>query len=189
MEWDAVPSEDDGHFFTSLNRLGDIELTLHYRVQTLSLPSPTCNISAPFLSPPSSPPLLPSPFSFSPLVSTRLAPFFPFTVRRYLKDQITMATISHIVIAHTRFWWLFLFWRVRRCTRTSLADRQVTCSGWWRNNVAICWIHVFAHSERHWKTPSVLGDDSWQAITCQLGPSAPTQGCTAQSHFTCSKHI
>lgn len=40
-----------------------------------------------------------------------------------------MATISHIVIAHTCIWWLFLFWRVCRCTHTSVANRQVTCSG------------------------------------------------------------
>lgn len=69
-----------------------------------------------------------SSFSFSRLLSVRLAPF-SLTVRRYLKDQITMATISHIVIAHTRIWWLFLFWRVCQCSRTSLADRQITCSG------------------------------------------------------------
>lgn len=54
---------------------------------------------------------------------------FLFTDRRYLKDQITMATISHIVIAHTCIWWLFLFWRVSQCAHTSLADCQVTCSG------------------------------------------------------------
>lgn len=43
-----------------------------------------------------------------------------------------MATISHIVIAYTLCLmavYVFLFWRVCRCTHTSLADRQVTCSG------------------------------------------------------------
>ena len=74
--------------------------------------------------------LLSSPFlSHFLLCSLYGSLLFPFTDRRYLKDQITMATISHIVFAHTCIWWLFLFWRVSWCVCTSLADRQVTCSG------------------------------------------------------------
>lgn len=60
---------------------------------------------------------------------------------------------------------------------------------WWRNNVAICWIRVFAHSDWHWKTSSIPCDDSWQAITCQLRPSAPTKSSVAQSYFTSLKPI
>lgn len=121
--------------------------------------SPTCNISVtlqvlhsfhPFYS--HSPPPLHKAHSF----------FFSLTVRRYLKDQITMATISHIVIAHTRVWRLFLFWRVCRCTRTSLAVCQVTCSGdegTMLPSVGSVCLHTVTDSEKH-PAPPVMTHDS-----------------------------
>lgn len=161
--------------FTSLKWLRVFDLTLHYRVSARC--SSTCNISAPFLAASSSPPLLPFLFSSSPLLSTRLAPFY-LTVRRYLKDQITMATISHIVIAHTGVWWLFLFWRVCRCAFTSLADRQVTCSweeGTTLPSVGPMCLHTVTDSPKHPALPWWLMTVSHMPIET-FGPSQAQYG-------------
>lgn len=83
------------------------------------------------------------------------------TVRRYLKDQITMATISHIVIAHTCIWWLFLFCRVCRCTHTSLAVCQVTCSddeGTMLPSVGSKCLHTETDTERTFSIPVMTHD-------------------------------
>lgn len=98
---------------------------------------------------PSSP--LPLLFSFCSLQHSLL---IPRTVRRYRKDQITMATISHIVIAHTLVWWLFLFWRAGGCCPYLTGGAPSNLFWWRRNNVAICWIQVFAHSGPGWTTAS-----------------------------------
>lgn len=104
--------------------------------------------------------------------------FFPLTVRRYLKDRITMATISHIVIAHTCIWWLFLFFEGFSVHPylTGKSPSNLFCPT--RNNVAICWLPVFRHGQMTLKndastSPISFQDDSWRAITCQLGPSTP----------------
>lgn len=95
---------------------------------------------------PSSP--LPLLFSFCSLQH------YPRTVRRYRQDQITMATISHIVIAHTLVWWLFLFWGAGGCCPYLTGGVPSNLFWWRRNNVAICWIQVFAHSGPGWTTAS-----------------------------------
>lgn len=185
-------NKSKGVYIAEMTERHWLDLTL----QGLHTPfcSPTCNISVPFLSASS---FLPLPFSCSPLLSTRLAPF-SLTVRRYLKDQITMATISHIVIAHTRVWWLFLFCRVCRCAFTSLADRQVTCSGeegttlpsvgsmclhtitdapkhpalpWWLMTVNHLPIKTFGFSQ-------VWNTNKFQTHTCQRSPSLKRSTCT-----------
>lgn len=86
---------------------------------------------------------------------------FPRTVRRYRKDQITMATISHIVIAHTLVWWLFLFWRVGGCCPYLIGGAPSNLFWCRRNNVAICWIQEFAQSERRW----ITSNPRWWLIT------------------------
>lgn len=94
---------------------------------------------------------------------------FPRTVRRYRKDQITMATISHIVIAHTLVWWLFLLWRVGGCCPYLIGGAPSNLFWCRRNNVAICWIHVFAQSKRRWITSIRPCDDSSQSVTWLRG--------------------
>lgn len=108
------------------------------RSHDLYLPSPHLHAALVLLlSPSSSPP--PILFSFCSPWGLLL---FPPTARRYRKDQITMATISHIVIAHTLVWWLFLFWRVGGCCPYLIGGAPSNLFWCWRNNVAICWIHV-----------------------------------------------
>lgn len=161
------------------------EMTLYYRFTSFISLFPYKTLVL-FFSPSLSP-LLPFSFSFSPLLSVRLAPF-SLTVRRYLKDQITMATISHIIIAHTCIWWLFLFWRVCQCTRTSLADRQVTCSGeegTMLPSVGSMSLHTGSNADKHTQRSC---DDSWQTFTCQLSPSSANRSSAAQSYFTSLKH-
>lgn len=117
------------------------------RSHDLYLPSPRLHAALVFLLPSSYPP---------PLLISFCSPWglllFPRTVRRYHKDQITMVTISHIVIAHTLVWWLFLFWTVGGCCPYLTGGAPSNLFWCRRNNVAIYWIHAFAQSERRWIT-------------------------------------
>lgn len=88
--------------------------------------SPMWNISAPFLSPSSSPPLLLSHFLLRSLQGSLLFPLPLDVISKSRSPWQQLVTSSSPTLC---VWWLFLFWRVRRCARTSLADRQVTCSG------------------------------------------------------------
>lgn len=113
--------------FTSLNWLGDIGLTFHYSVPTLLSLLPHRTLVLP-LQPP---PLLhlphSSPLSFSPLLSTTLAPSPPspsdvISKSRSPWQQLVTSSSPTLV-----FDGCFYFGRFVRCTRTSLARRQVTC--------------------------------------------------------------
>lgn len=151
------------------------------RSQDLYLPSPPLHAAlvSLLLSPSSSPPtflfLFCSPWGLL---------LFPRTVRRYRKDQITMATISHIVIAHTLVWWLFLLWRVGGCCPYLIGGAPSNLFWCRRNNVAICWIHVFAQSKRRWITSIRPCDDSSQSVTWLRG-----QVELSQSYSSSLKHI
>lgn len=147
-----------GAVFTSRNWS---DLRSHH----LYIPSPRLHAALLFLlSPSSSPPtilfLFCSPWGLL---------MFPRTVRRYRKDQITMATISHIVITHTLVWWLFLFWRVGGCCPYLIGGAPSNLFWCRRNNVAICWIHVFAHRVIELKNIQRPCDDSSQSVTWQRG--------------------
>lgn len=137
-EWEGCLSEEEGHLWINDCR-GIYIKTLNWPYITWSLTS-----------------FSPLPSSFTPFISPRFvfsfcspqgSLLFPRTVRRYRKDHITMATISHIVIAHALIWWLFLFWRAGGCC-PYLTGGANNLFWWRRNNVAICWFQVFAHSER-----------------------------------------
>lgn len=61
-------------------------------------------------------------------------------------------------------------------TPTSLADCQVTCSaqeGTMLPSVG----SMCLHTTRAMPCKNAPRDDSWQAITCQLGPPTPTRTC------------
>lgn len=100
----------------------------------------------------SCPPLLRSLlFSFSPPLALHKA----HTIWRYLKEQITMATISHIVITHTRLWWLF-FILEGLPKRPYLAGAAPTNLFWGTKGTMLPSVGsaCFAHGGRLWKTPS-----------------------------------
>lgn len=145
-------------YFHFQNWVWAIGLTSHWKVSALL--SALLHVTLVSLFRSSSPSI---PFILTPQpLATRLILFFPLTVRRYLKDQITMATISHIVITHTRVWWLFLFWRVCRCTLTSLAVCRVTCSGdegTMLPSVGSVCLHTVTDSEKP-PAPPVMTHDS-----------------------------
>lgn len=147
-----------------MNLEGDNELTLHYRVTSLLslFPHVTLVLLSSFL------------FSFSPPLSVRLAPSASpsdvISKTRSPWQQLVTSSSPTLV-----FDGCFYFWGFFRCTPTSLADCHVTYAGEEVTMLPSVGSMCFHTATRHWKTPSIPRDDSWQAITRQLRPSVPAR--------------